>query len=98
MQVIPTSDGLVTIINVFTVAPANQHRLVELLTQATESSVRHVPGFLSAALHRGMDGTKVTMYAQWRTVEDYQRMILVGTAPRGGKDIRVSRHCHREGP
>jgi hypothetical protein len=27
-----------------------------------------------AALHRSLDGTKVTMYAQWRTVEDYQRM------------------------
>ncbi|HLB10918.1 MAG TPA: antibiotic biosynthesis monooxygenase, partial [Gemmatimonadaceae bacterium] len=40
----------------------------------TESSVRHVPGFLSAALHRSLDGTKVTMYAQWRTVDDYQRM------------------------
>ncbi|HLB09193.1 MAG TPA: antibiotic biosynthesis monooxygenase [Gemmatimonadaceae bacterium] len=64
MQVISTRDGLATIINVFTVAPANQHRLVELLTQATESNVRHVPGFLSAALHRGTDGTKVTMYAR----------------------------------
>jgi quinol monooxygenase YgiN len=74
MQVISTGDGLATIINVFTVAPANQQRLVGLLTQATASSVRHVPGFVSAALHRSMDGTKVTMYAQWRTVEDYERM------------------------
>jgi quinol monooxygenase YgiN len=74
MQIISTGDGLATIINVFTVEPANQHRLVELLTHATESNIRHVPGFLSAALHRSMDGTKVTMYAQWRTVEDYERM------------------------
>ena len=58
----------------FTVDPTNQQRLVELLTRATEVSVRHAPGFVSASLHRSLDGTKVTMYAQWRSVEDYQAM------------------------
>ena len=29
---------------------------------------------ISASLHRSLDGTKVTMYAQWRSVEDYQAM------------------------
>ena len=65
---------LVTLINVFTVEPANQRQLVELLGRATETSVRHAPGFISASLHRSLDGTKVTMYAQWRSVEDYQAM------------------------
>jgi hypothetical protein len=37
-------------------------------------SVRHAPGFVSSALHRSIDGTKVTMYAQWRTIEDYEAM------------------------
>jgi quinol monooxygenase YgiN len=74
MPVIAKGDRVATVINVFTVAPRDQARLVQLLTNATQSSVRHVPGFLSAALHRSLDGTKVTMYAQWRTVEDYQRM------------------------
>jgi len=56
---------LVTVINVFSVQPANQNRLLELLLAlATETSVRHAPGFISASLHRGLDGTKVTMYAQ----------------------------------
>jgi quinol monooxygenase YgiN len=64
----------VVLINVFTVAPADQARLIELLTRATESSVRHAPGFLSATLHRSLDGSKVTMYAQWRSAEDYQAM------------------------
>ena len=63
-----------TVINVFTVAPDRQQHLLELLARATESSVRRVPGFVAAALHRSLDGTKVTMYAQWRTPEDYQRM------------------------
>jgi quinol monooxygenase YgiN len=64
----------VTLINVFTVDPLNQERLIELLTRATETSVRHATGFISANLHRSIDGTKVTMVAQWRSAEDYQAM------------------------
>lgn len=64
----------VTLINVFTVDPQNQQRLVDLLDRATVTAVRHAPGFVSAVLHRSLDGTKVTMYAQWRSVEDYQAM------------------------
>src|SRR2546429_9283577 len=71
---ISTKSSVVTLINVFTVDPTDQQRLVDLLTRATEVSVLHAPGFVSASLHRSLDGTKVTMYAQWRTVEDYQAM------------------------
>jgi quinol monooxygenase YgiN len=64
----------VTLINVFTVEPANQQIVIVLLTEATERSVRHAPGFVSARLHRSLDGTKVTMYAQWRSRADYEAM------------------------
>ena len=74
MTTISMSPKHLTLINVFTVEPANQHQLLELLARATETSVRHAPGFISSSLHRGLDGTKVTMYAQWRTVEDYEAM------------------------
>jgi quinol monooxygenase YgiN len=74
MSTISPNRKLVTLINVFIVEPTNQQRLLELLARATETSVRHAPGFISASLHRGLDGTKVTMYAQWRSVEDYQAM------------------------
>src|ERR1700754_113012 len=68
------NDRPLTLINVFTVEPANQQRLIELLTAATEQSVRYAPGFISARLHRSLDGTKVTMYAQWRSSADYEAM------------------------
>jgi quinol monooxygenase YgiN len=74
MTTISSSAKPVTLINVFTVDPPNQQRLVDLLARATETAVRHAPGFVSAVLHRSLDGTKVTMYAQWRSVEDYQAM------------------------
>ncbi len=46
MTQISTTSSVVTLINVFTVDPTNQQRLVELLTRATEVSVRHAPGFV----------------------------------------------------
>jgi len=68
------TDSPVTLINVFTVDPARQRELIELLTQATEKSIRHAAGFQSARLHRSLDGRKVTMYAVWRSEADYQAM------------------------
>ena len=74
MTQISTTNDVITFINVFTVEPDKQQRLVELLTEATEVSVRQAPGFVSASLHRSTDGTKVTMYAQWRSLEAYQAL------------------------
>ena len=74
MTTISTKSSLITLINVFTVEPANQRRLIEHLTEATDVSVRRAPGFVSASLHRSTDGTKVTMYAQWRSIDEYQAM------------------------
>jgi quinol monooxygenase YgiN len=66
------SERFVTLINVFTVGSERQPELIALLAGATEESVRRAPGFMSARLHRSLDGTKVTMYTQWRGNEDYQ--------------------------
>jgi len=65
---------MVTLINIFTVDPANQQRLLDLLTRATEEFVCKAPGFISSTLHRSLEGTKVTMHAQWRSAEDYRAM------------------------
>src|SRR5271168_1767637 len=62
------------LINVFTVEPENQQRLIDILTSATDGSVNREPGFISATLHRSLDGTKVTMYAKWKDVEAYATM------------------------
>jgi len=80
MATISKGNELLTLINVFTVEPVNQQELVELLSQATQASVRYVKGFVSASLHRSLDGAKVVMYAQWRSVEDYHAMRSNPTA------------------
>lgn len=44
-----TSDEnkYLTLINVFTVDPLNQQQLVDLLSLATETGIRKMPGFIS---------------------------------------------------
>lgn len=63
-----------TLINVFTVRPEKQQELIALLKEVTERDVRHRKGFISASLHRGLDGGKVTKYAQWASIDDYESM------------------------
>jgi quinol monooxygenase YgiN len=63
-----------TLINVFTVPPEKQDELIALLTDVTRQNVRHHDGFISASLHRGFDGKKVAMYAQWASIEHYESM------------------------
>lgn len=90
MVAISKDQKLLTLINVFTVGPEDQSRLLDLLANATEASVRHAKGFISASLHRSLDGTKVTMYAQWRSLDDYQAMRSVPT-PYLEEALRIAR-------
>jgi quinol monooxygenase YgiN len=74
MTNIVKNRDIVTLINIFTVDPENQQRMVDLLVRVTETSVRYARGFVSSSLHRSVDGRKVVMYAQWRTMADYEAM------------------------
>jgi quinol monooxygenase YgiN len=74
MPTISKGRAAVTLINVFTVPPEKQDELIALLKEVTERNVRHCKGFISASLHRGIDGRKVTMYAQWASIDDYESM------------------------
>ncbi|WP_243858299.1 antibiotic biosynthesis monooxygenase [Mycobacterium sp. DL440] len=49
--------------------------IVELLRQATEDVMRHIPGFITANIHVSTDGTRVINYAQWRRAEDFRAML-----------------------
>ncbi len=80
MTIINPENKYLTLINIFTVTPENQQQLIDLLIKATETTVKNVPGFISSSLHKSIDGTKVTMYAQWKSMEDYQAMRKNPTA------------------
>jgi len=76
MTTIQADADMLTLVNVFSVKPENQPKLVQLLVDATQQTMRHLPGFISANIHKSVDGTKVVNYAQWRSREDFDAMRL----------------------
>lgn len=75
MTTIAKDNDVVTLINVFTVEPEYQQRLVDVLVEATQAVMRRQPGYVSANIHRSLDGTRVTNYAQWRSREVFEAML-----------------------
>lgn len=71
MATIEKGTRLLTLVNVFTVSPDKQGQLADLLVRATEETMQHMPGFISASIHRSLDGTRVVNYAQWRSQSDF---------------------------
>lgn len=74
MSIIEKGSQLLTLVNVFTVEPEKQLALVTLLIEATEQTMRHMPGFVSANIHRSLDGKKVVNYAQWESLAAFEAM------------------------
>lgn len=75
MVTISKDNKIITLVNVFTVKPENQQKLIELLIEATEKTMKVMPGFVSANIHRSVDGVRVVNYAQWKSQEDFEAMI-----------------------
>ena len=66
---------MITLINIFTVAPERQDELVALLQALTDEVTSTLPGFISASFHRGLNGRRVANYAQWETAEHWKAMV-----------------------
>lgn len=81
-SLISVGNELVTLINVFTVEPQNQDKLIKILERATEEVMRYMPGFVSANIHRSLDGVRVVNYAQWRSKEAFENMLQNAVAQR----------------
>jgi quinol monooxygenase YgiN len=79
---------VVTLINVFTVEPQDQQRLADLLIEATEKTMKGLPGYVSANFHRSLDGRHVANYAQWRSPQDFQAMLQNPEAQGHMEEIR----------
>jgi hypothetical protein len=74
MPIIRANAGIITQINVFTVAAGGQQALIDLLTESARFA-KETPGWLSASLHKSRDGTRVVNYAQSESVEAAQAVI-----------------------
>jgi hypothetical protein len=74
MPVIRAQTPIVTQINVFTVPDGRQQPLIDYLVQAAQVA-REVDGWISASLHRSLDGTRVVNYAQSADFDAARRVI-----------------------
>jgi heme-degrading monooxygenase HmoA len=72
---ISKDSSVITLINIFTVDPQHQQKLINMLVDATEKTMRHLPGFIAANIHKSLDGKQVVNYAQWRSRKDFEAML-----------------------
>ena len=75
----------VTIINTYAVAPERAEALLDMLVRATNDTLRHVPGFVSANFHLNLDRTALVNYAQWRS---HEAIVAAGADPAVASLIR----------
>lgn len=68
-------EDVLVLINTFEVEPDRQQALIDVLSSATEQVMKRRPGFISANLHRSLDGKRVVNYAQWASKGDFDAMM-----------------------
>ena len=65
---------VVTLINVFTVEPENQSKLLELLRENTNTVITTLDGWISTSFIAAANRRKVVIYSQWRDVAAIEGM------------------------
>lgn len=75
MAIIKEDNNIMTLINVYNVDSSDQQKLVDMLTRAIEQIYNKQEGFISASIHKSIDGTKVTNYLQWKSKESIEKML-----------------------
>ena len=67
---IRVDSAVTTLVNVFTVEPDNQPKLLALLHEGTETMFSKMPGWISTSLLKSRDGRQVVVHSQWRDAKD----------------------------
>jgi len=71
---IAVTKEVTTLINVLTVEPENQKKLIELLRDSTEDVVSRLDGWISTSFIAAKDQRRVVIYSQWRDVASVEAM------------------------
>lgn len=74
MPQIVSGAGYATFINTFRCDPSKQDEVVRINVEIVEQVASTFPGFISAAVHRSHDGTRVFNYLQWESAEHLAAM------------------------
>ncbi len=71
---IAVTKEISTLINILTVEPENQPKLIELLRDNTENIVSTLDGWISTSFIVAKDSRRVVIYSQWRDVASLELM------------------------
>jgi quinol monooxygenase YgiN len=71
---IAVTKEVTTLINIFTVEPENQQKLIELLRASTENVVSRLDGWISTSFIAARDQRHVVIYSQWRDLASVEAM------------------------
>lgn len=71
---IAVTKDVTTLINVLTVEPENQPKLISLLRENTDNVVSRLDGWISTSFIAAGDQRRVAIYSQWRDLASLQAM------------------------
>jgi quinol monooxygenase YgiN len=71
---IAVTKEVTTLINVLTVEPENQQKLIHLLRESTDGVVSKLNGWISTSFIRAKDLRHVVIYSQWRDLASVEAM------------------------
>jgi quinol monooxygenase YgiN len=71
---IEVTNKVTTLINILTVEPENQQKLIKLLRDNTESVVSRLKGWISTSFIAATDQRHVLIYSQWRDLASVEAM------------------------
>lgn len=89
MIIVTKGNQVATLINVYQTTPENQDHLVVMIIKSTEEVASKQNGYISAAVHKSIDGTRVTNYSQWTTPETLQAMLHTPEFKASFKDVMI---------
>jgi quinol monooxygenase YgiN len=71
---IAVTHDVTTLINVLTVEPENQAKLIALLRENTENVITGLDGWISTSFIASKDRRQVVIYSQWRDAASVEAM------------------------
>src|SRR5260370_33249227 len=84
---IAVTKEVATLINILTVDPENQEKVIDLLRGSTENVVSRLDGWISTSFIAAKDQRRVAIYSQWRDFASVEGMRtnpdMVANFPRG---------------
>ena len=72
--IIAVTEEVTTLINVLTVEPDNQQKLIKLLRESTEGVICKLDGWIFTSFIAANDERHVVIYSQWRDLASVEAM------------------------